>query len=137
VAYSATTFEIETVDVVGLIGVVVAVAMFGALGVALARYVPTSAMAPLLAWAFYFWTPPEQPGRWHVVSPFAQPATVGLAFWHVVYLGGLAAVWGAAALLKDGGGRVAAAIGVGGVAAVGASLAVLVPRVCTGGTCLL
>jgi hypothetical protein len=135
--YAATVTGVEAVDLVRVAALVLVVAMFGTLGIAIARWVPNAFVAPLVAWGFVFWAPPEHPASWHVLSPLAHPGSVQLAMWHIAYLLGLTAIWCAVALLKDGLRRVSIPMGVGGIAVAAVSIAVLVPRVCPGaGRCL-
>jgi hypothetical protein len=138
VAYGATVSHVGTVDLVRLAASLVDLVMFGTLGIAIARWLPTSFVAPLVVFGFIFLSPPEHAASWQVLSPLADVNTVDLALWHVAYVAGLGAIWCAAALLKDGPRRIPVALGIGGLAAVAVSLGVLLPQVCPdAGRCLL
>jgi hypothetical protein len=130
VGYAATVSHVGTVDLVRLAASLVDLMMFGTLGIALARWLPTSFVAPLVVFGFIVLSPPEHAASWQVLSPLADVDAVGLAAWHVVYVAGLGAIWCAAALLKDGLRRVSLPLGIGGLAVVAVSLGVLLPRVC-------
>jgi hypothetical protein len=136
--YAATVSRVGPLDLIRLVSLVLDLTMFGALGIAVARWFPSSFIAPLVAFGFILSAPPEDPARWQVLSPLAQVDSVGLAIWQLAYIASLTAIWSAAALLKDGLRRVSIPLGVGGLAIAAVSIGVLLPRVCPGGgQCLL
>jgi hypothetical protein len=130
VGYALSVGRVEAVDMVQLAALVGVIVMFGAMGVAIARWAPKAFLAPLLAWGFVFWTPGDHPSAWHVLSPLAHPETVTLAAWHIAYVLALTSIWCALAVLRDGGRRFAILAGIGGVAMVVVSIGYLLPRVC-------
>jgi hypothetical protein len=131
--YAATVSRVETVDLVFLVALVVDLVMFGALGIAVARWVSSPFVAPLVAFGFILSAPPEHASSWRVLSPLAHVDSAELAMWHLAYVTGLTTMWCAAALLKDGRRRVPIAIGLWGLAVAAVSIGVLLPRVCPGG----
>jgi hypothetical protein len=136
--YAAVVSDIDAADLVRFTAVVVDLVMFGTLGVALARWLPSPFIAPLVVLGFIFFSPSEQAASWQVLSPLAQVDAVGLAVWHLAYVAGLSAIWCAAALVKDGSRRASFAIGIAGLAVAAVSIGVLLPRVCpAAGHCLL
>jgi Ca2+/Na+ antiporter len=118
-----------------------AIVVLGALGVALARWLPRAKLAPL--WVFFFlageltltgWNLTEAPA--HLFMPFTDVAVatrgaewpcsagtpcgfdrfvVGSAWWHLLYLAGLVAAFAGAALWRDRPGRRSALLGLGGL----------------------
>jgi hypothetical protein len=112
------------------------VLMLGALGVALARWLPNPFVAPVVAFALYVVTPAESPEAWHVIWPFATPESSGMAAWHLVYVIGLAAVFAAAAVGRHGWRRSTLALLVAATTAVGVSAASMIAGICpTSGAC--
>jgi hypothetical protein len=119
-----------------------AIVVVGALGVALARWLPRSKLAPL--WVFVFlageltltgWNLTEGPVHWFLPFTDAAVATrgaewpctagspcgfdrfaVGSAWWHLLYLAGLLAAFAGAALWRDRPGRRWATLGIIGLA---------------------
>ncbi len=135
--YAATITRFEGQELVHLAERVADVVMFGALGVAVARWLPSPFVAPLVAWGLLFVAPSESPSSWQVLSPFAQVENVGLAMWHLAYVVGLTVVWSAAALLRRGPRPSFLGAGILGLALVTASLVFLLPEVCpSAGGCL-
>jgi hypothetical protein len=137
VGYAAIVSHVGTVDLVHLAALIVDVVMFGTLGIAIARWLPSSLVAPLVAFGFILSAPSEHASSWQVLSPLAHVGSVDLAIWHLAYIAGLSAIWCAAALLKGDLRRVSISIGIGGLAVTAVSIGVLLPRVCAGaGSCL-
>jgi hypothetical protein len=133
VGYAATVSRVETVDLVIVAGLVVDLVMFATLGIAIARWVSSPFVAPLVAFGFLLSAPPEHASSWRVLSPLAHPGSVDMAMTHLAYVAGLAAIWCAAALLKDGLRPVSIPLGLGGLAVVAASIGILLPGICPGG----
>jgi hypothetical protein len=131
--YAAVVSDIEAVDLVVLVALVVDLVMFGTLGIAIARWFPSSFVGPLVAFGLILSAPPEDASSWQVLSPLAHLGSVDLALWHLAYVGGLTAIWCAAALLKGDPRRGGVAIGIGGLAVAAVSIGVLLPGVCPGG----
>jgi hypothetical protein len=137
-AYAATRGPVTTLDTVHVADVLVAVVTLGALGLALAAWLPSPFVAPVVAWGLLLITPGEDSQAWHVLTPFAGMNDVGLALWHVAYLLGLGVLLGVAAVGRTSQTRwVLVAGAVGGVAVI-VSAAILLTRACPGtGPCLL
>ncbi|MDQ4059434.1 MAG: hypothetical protein M3124_09965 [Actinomycetota bacterium] len=135
--YAATMTRIESYEAFQLVERLVVVVMFGSLGVAIARWIPNPFVAPLAAWGFIFLAPPESPSNWHVLSPLVAIDSLELATWHVAYVIGLTAFFGAAALLRHRPRFYFVVAGMLGLALASVSLGFLLPQVCaTPGRCL-
>jgi hypothetical protein len=134
VGFAATRVPVPVVDRVHIAERLVTVVMLGALGVALARWLPSPFVAPVLAWGLFLVTPGDPPQTWQVLMPFAGLRDVGLALWHLGYLGGLAVLFAVAALARSSRSRWLVAGGVVGAAAVIGSAAVLLSRACPSNT---
>jgi hypothetical protein len=137
-AYAATRGPVTTLDYVHVVAGLVAVLTLGALGLALAAWLPSPFVAPVVAWGLLLITPGEDSQAWHVLTPFAGMSDVGLALWHAVYLLGLGVLLGVAAVGRTS--RTSWLLVAGGVGA-GATIlsaAILLTRACPGtGPCLL
>lgn len=134
VGFAATRVPVPVVDQVHLAERLVTVVMLGALGVALARWLPSPFVAPVLAWGLFLVTPSDPPQAWQVLMPFAGLRDVGLALWHLGYLASLTVLFAVAALARSSRSRWLAAGGVVGVSTVIGSAAVLISRACPSGT---
>jgi hypothetical protein len=134
VGFAATRVPVPVVDQVHLAERLVTVVMLGALGVALARWLPNPFVAPVLAWGIFLVTPGDPPQAWQVLMPFAGLRDVGLALWHLGYLAALAALFGVVALVRGSRGRWLVVAGVVGASAVIGSAAVLLSRACPSNT---
>jgi hypothetical protein len=128
--YASSTTELSALDLIHLVDAVALVLVLGALGVALARWLPNAFVAPVVAWGVILTSPAEADASWHALSPFASAASTDLAAWHLVYLLGLALCAASAALLKDRSGRGAITSAVLGLVAVGVTSVVLVTGAC-------
>lgn len=137
-AYAATRGPVTTLDNVHVASGLVAVLTLGALGLALAAWLPSPFVAPVVAWGLLLITPGEDSRAWHVLTPFAGMRDVELALWHIGYLLALAMLLGVAAVARTSRTRwllLTGAVGSGG-AIVFATI--LVMRACPGaGPCLL
>ena len=118
------------VEVVQLVGFVVSVLLLGAIGIALAAWVPNPFVATVVAWALLFVTPGETPAAWQSLIPWQTLGATGLAAWHLAYLCGLTVVVALLALAKTSRPRVIVAPMVVSIAVVVASAAVLLNGVC-------
>lgn len=137
-AYAATRGPVTTLDNVHVADRLVAVVTLGALGLALAAWLPSPFVAPVLAWGLLLITPGEDSQAWHVLTPFADMSDVGLALWHAVYLLGLGLLLGVAAMGRTSRTRWLLVAGTVGVGTTISSAAILLTRACPGtGPCLL
>lgn len=133
----AAMVDMPAVAIVHGVQLPLLVATLGALGVALARLLPSPFVAPMVALGLYVISPGDStPSAWHAVWPFATPDDAAMAVWHLVYLTGLAAVLATAALIPSGWRRGFATAGVIGIALTTVALAVMLSRACPG-ACLL
>lgn len=136
----ATVNEIAVGDAeaIHLVEMVVALLLFGSIGVALAAWAPSPFVAPVLAWAVLFATPGENPASWHGLLPWASLGSTELALWHLLYLAGLTAIAALIALAKTSGPRALILPALAAGAAVVTSAVVLLDGICPGGgPCLL
>ncbi|MEO8292901.1 MAG: hypothetical protein ABI635_07145 [Actinomycetota bacterium] len=135
--YAATREAMTGLEQVHLAERLVAVVMLGALGVALAVWLPSPFVAVVVAWGLLFVSPGEYPQTWHVLTPFAGLTDPGLALWHLAYLMGLAIVFGVVALVRTSRGPSLIVAGIVGTAIVIVSAAILIPGGCPAlGRCL-
>ena len=134
VGFAATRVPVSVVDQVHLAERLVTVVMLGALGVALARWLPSPFVAPVLGWGLFLITPGDPPHAWQVLMPFAGLRDVGLAWWHLGYLASITALFAVVALARSSRSRWLAAGGVVGATAVIGSAAVLLSRACPSDT---
>lgn len=136
--WASTRLEVPPVTTIHVIQTGVLVLMLGALGLALASWIPSGFVAPVVAFAFYVVHPGEYEQAWHAAWPFSFMSTVSLASWHVVYLLGLTLILIVAADLRGSRGRGGLAALTVGVVAVTVSLAAILPNACVSpGNCLL
>ena len=117
-------------EVVHLVEIVVSVLLLGAIGIALAVWVPNPFVAPVVAWVLLFVTPGETPAAWHSLIPWQTLGAIDLAAWHLAYLCGLTAVVALIALAKTSRPRTIVAPMVVAIAVVVASAAVLLDGAC-------
>ena len=115
----------------------VLVVMLGALGVALAVWLPTPFVAPVVGWGLILVSPGDPPQAWQVLTPFATPSVAGHAWLHLAYLAGLAVLFGVVALARSSRSRWLAAVALLGTATVVVSAVTLLSRACpsTTGIC--
>jgi hypothetical protein len=119
-------------------GFVLSVLMLGAIGIALATWVPSPFVAPVVAWFLLFVTPGETPASWHSLIPWQTLGTTDRAVWHLVYLCGLTALVAVIALAKSSRPRAIVAPAIVSVAVVVTSATVLLSGACIGeGVCRL
>ena len=98
--YAASRVDLDTVDLLVLCSLPLLMTTLAALGVALARWLPSPLAAPALALAFYFWTPGEQPSAWQTLMPLNAPDNVESAAMRLPYLLGLTLILAGAALAQ-------------------------------------
>ncbi len=98
---STQGLTLDTTASVALVERVVAVFMLGAMGIAIAAWVPNPFVAPLVAWAFVFVTPGDPPHAWHSLAPLATPTSdLDVAVAHLIYVLVLGAVFAVAAIAR-------------------------------------
>jgi hypothetical protein len=137
-AYAATRGPVTAMDNVHLVEGPVVILTMGALGLALATWIPSSFVAPVVAWGLFLIAPGDGAAAWHALTPFASASDVGLALWHLGYVAGLAVLLGVVALSRASQVRWVVAAGAVGLAVVIVPAAVLLMRACPGdGPCLL
>jgi hypothetical protein len=115
---------------VHLVERLVAVVMLGTLGVALAGWLPSAFVAPVLAWGLLLVAPGDPPKTWQVLTPWASLGDAELAMWHLGYLVGLTVVFAVAALARPSRSRWLVVAGVVGSSTVIGAAAVLLTRAC-------
>jgi hypothetical protein len=120
----------NAVELIHLVTFVVTVPFLGATGIALATWVPTPFVAPVVAWFVLFVTPGEDSATWQVLIPWQTMSTTRLAVWHVVYLCGLTAIVSLIALAKTSRPRSIVAPTIVSAAVVLMSAAVLLNGAC-------
>jgi hypothetical protein len=108
----------------------VAVVMLGTLGVALAGWLPSPFVAPVIGWGLLLVVPGDPPQTWQVLTSWASLRDAELATWHLGYLVGLTVLFGVAALARSSRSRSLVVAGVVGAAAVIGCAAVLLTRAC-------
>jgi uncharacterized MAPEG superfamily protein len=117
---------------------VYAIVMLGSLGIAIASWIPSPFVAPLVAWALLFLTPGEAARSWHSLTPFASMRAAELATWHLTYLVGLTAIFATVALARSGKVRSLLLPGAVAIAVAVTSGVILLTRACpVDGACLL
>ncbi len=109
------------------------VMMLGALGLALAAWLPNTFVAPVVAFALYTIHPGEAPAAWHAIWPFADIGITGLAVWHVLYLAGLTLVLATISQMRWGARRSQVTSMLVGCLVVAISLSVIIGQVCPSG----
>jgi hypothetical protein len=114
IAYGARIAPLSNLDTLHVVALVPMMIMLGALGVALARWLPNPFITPILALLLYFSSPGDDPPPWRLLMPFTAPPQIQAAQWHVVYLIGLAVIFGAAAMAHVHRVRTVAAAGLFG-----------------------
>jgi len=127
------------VEAVHLLERVVDVLTFGALGIAIAAWLPSPFVVPLVGWAMFLFTPSERPASWHAIAPFVNLRSSELAMWHVAYLIGLTAIFASVALARSSA-RLPSVLasGVIGIGIVATSAVILLTSACPAhGPCLL
>jgi hypothetical protein len=102
VAGAATRIAVPGMAIIHVVHTGALVMMLGALGVALAVWVRSTFVGPVVAFAFYLVHPGEAAASWHAIWPLASPSTPWLAGWHMVYLLALAAVFTIVAAARPG-----------------------------------
>lgn len=133
--YAATIHvRFEDHEVLRVAESVLAVAMLGTLGIALARWLPNPFLAPLAAWGLLFATPSESVSRWRILSPFTQVDSLDLVAWHIAYVVGLTTVFCAGALLRRNVRPLFVGTGMVGLAVVSTSVVFLLPQACPSAT---
>ena len=98
--YAASVTDLGDRGLILLPDQLATVLALGALGVALARWLPNPFVAPVVAWALVFVAPGDTPARWHVLLPLVTPSSVAMLAWHIVYLAGLGFSFAALALSR-------------------------------------
>jgi hypothetical protein len=130
--------NVDGSQAVHLVERVWSIVMLGAMGIALAVWLPRSFVAAFAAWGLLFIAPGEVPRAWHSVAPFTGLHTVGLAMWHLVYVVGLTGVFAVAALARFDRRRGVLVAGAVALAIVATSVAVMLGQACpTPDTCTL
>ena len=127
-------------QVVLLVERVWSVVLLGAVGVALAVWIPRSFVVGLVAWAVLFLTPGETPRAWHALLPFEtfETGATTIALWHLVYVVGLTGLVVAVALARaERRSRVLALAGASLAVAAGAAAVLLLHACPAGGPCWL
>jgi hypothetical protein len=123
-------------ELVLLVERVVTTVLLGAIGIALAAWVPSPFVAPVVAWFLLFVTPGEDPAAWHSLVPWETLNATDLAAWHLVYLCGLTAAVALIALAKTGTLRALALPAIVSIAVVAGSGAVMLRSFCPTGCSL-
>jgi hypothetical protein len=130
--------HITEVESVHLLEGICAISLLGALGVAMAAWLPNPFVAPVVAWAIFLIAPGEVPQRWHSLTLLVGMQTTELALWHLAYLAGLAALFGVVAVAKTGRSRPLLVAGLLAAGFVMASGTILLTGSCpSDGTCRL
>lgn len=124
-AYAASRFDLDAVDLLVLGSLPLIMTALAALGVALARWIPSPFIAPALALAFYLWTPGEQPSPWQTLMPLNSADDSGAAAMRVPYLLGLTLLFAGAALAQPGRSRTSTLLGATGAVLVTTSAVVI------------
>ncbi|HLE38840.1 MAG TPA: hypothetical protein VJA44_04215 [Acidimicrobiia bacterium] len=138
VALAAIQLGVPGIGVIHFVHLVLLIVMLGVLGAALAMWVPSPFVAPVLALGLYFVSPGEDHASWHAAWPFSFLQSVELAAWHLIYIASLIAVIGVWTLSRFGMQRALEVTLIVAIVAGGISLAVVVGRVCPDiGRCLL
>ena len=122
--------SLTAADQVHLVERLSAVVMLGTLGVALAGWLPSPFVAPVIGWGLLLVSPGDPPQTWQVLTPWASLRQAELATWHLGYLVGLTVLFGVAALVRSSRSRSLVIAGVIGAVAVIACAAVLFARAC-------
>lgn len=136
--YGATQATLTTADQTHLVGLIVIIALFGTLGIALASWLPNPFVAPVAAWALLVPTSDETARAWHVLAPIIGLHDAGLARWHLAYQIGLTILCATVALARTYRGRGVVIGATAGLAIAVTSAAVMLPRVCpSGSACVL
>ena len=133
--YGATQTTLTATDRAHLVAVIVSIAMFGALGIALATWIPNPFVAPVSGWALLIVTPADIAPSWQVLAPIAGLHDTSLAIWHIGYQIGLTIMFGSIAVARTHRGRGVVVAAMIGLAVVGISAAVMVTRVCPSARC--
>ncbi len=106
------------------------VLLLGAIGIAIAFWIPNVFVAPLLAWAFFLVHPGDPAQAWHSLWPFATLESTGLAMWHFAYVAGLTVAFALIALAGTSRLRSLVVPALAATAVIAASVAVLLVRTC-------
>jgi hypothetical protein len=122
-AYAASRFALDEVDLLVLASLPLIMTALAALGVALARWMPSAFVAPALAVAFYFWTPGDDPSAWRVLMPLNSADDTGAAVMRLPYLLGLTLLFAGAALAQPQRSRTSVLLALVGAALVTLSAA--------------
>lgn len=138
-SFAAVELGVSAVAIIHVLQNGALVMMLGALGLALAAWMPNSFVAPVAAFVLFAVHPGETPPVWLVaIWPFAAPPSSGLAGWHIVYLLGLTVVLTATAQAKWSRGRPQLIAFIAGSVLVATSLAIILTQACPDGApCLL
>jgi hypothetical protein len=83
---------IDSIEVLQLVEGVCDVLLLGATGIAIAAWLPSPFIAPMVGWALFLVTPDDVPRSWHSLTPFVGARSMELAEWHLTYLVGLTAI---------------------------------------------
>jgi hypothetical protein len=135
--YAATVVDIRGHDIVQIVDTALGVVMSGAVGVALARWIPNPFIAPLAAWGLIFASPSGSPSSWHVLLGYSWVESLDLALWRLVYTAGLTILFCSVALLRRTREGWVIVSGAAGVAIASVSAVLLVTGVCpVPGRCL-
>jgi hypothetical protein len=125
------------VELAQLIGYLWTVLTLGALGIAIAAWLPNPFVVPLLGWALLLAHPGEHPESWHSLGPFVGLRTAELAGWHLTYLVGLTGIFAIVALARSSRLRTLLAPGIVAIGTMVISAAIVVSRACpVHGRCL-
>ncbi len=130
VIFGATRLDVPGINAMYVIHNAALVLMLAAVGLALATWMPSPFVAPMVALAMYLIAPGETPARWHVVWPFATLETPVLVTWHIAYLLGLAVLFAAVASGRPNWGQAQTVCALVAGAVVAVSLAFLLGGEC-------
>ena len=129
---------VDDVEVVHLVEGISTILMLGAMGIAIAAWLPSPFVTPVLGWTLFLVTPGNVPQSWHSLAPFARMRSTELAMLHLTYLGGLTAIFALIALARSSRFRSLLLPVVIATAIVIASGTILLVRACSpDGTCLV
>jgi hypothetical protein len=124
-AYAASRFDLDPVDLLVLGSLPLTMTALAALGVALARWLPSPFVAPALALAFYFWTPGDESSAWQTLMPLNSAENSASAAMRLPYLLGLTFLFAGAALAQPRRSRTSVLLAAAGAVLVTTSAMVI------------
>jgi len=139
----AASFQLEIPDFmyVHYLHLVLLVVMFGVLGAALASWISSPFVAPLVAFALFFVHPGEGTSAWNAAWPLTIVESVSVATWHLAhlaYIASLIVVFGICAVGRYGMRRSMTAALVTALVVGSVALGIVVTQACSDtGPCLL